>query len=125
MLRHMSNPTFEMVQRASSAELSNIPYGHMRAAQKARALTSSLHFALDQGAAPASAERVASVCESALVLCREIDRSLGARSGHRASRPTSPTSAVLTGRRPAPMSCCCASTTSPTAPTACLTVMTC
>lgn len=77
MLVHMSNPTFEMVQRASSAELSNIPYGHMRAAQKARALTSSLHFALDQGAAPASAERVASVCESTLVLCREIDRSLG------------------------------------------------
>lgn len=77
MLVHMINPTFEMVQRASSAELSNIPYGHMRAAQKARALTSSLHFALDQGAAPASAESVASVCESALVLCREIDRSLG------------------------------------------------
>ena len=67
MLGHMSNPTFEMVQRASSAELSNIPYGHVRAAQKARALTSSLHFALDQGAAPASAERVASVCEAALV----------------------------------------------------------
>ena len=81
MLGHMSNPTFEMVQRASSAELSNIPYGHMRAAQKARALTSSLHFALDQGAAPASAERVASVCESALVLCREIDRSLGGPIG--------------------------------------------
>lgn len=77
MLGHMSNPTFEMVQRASAAELSSIPYGHMRAAQKARALTSSLHFALDQGAAPASAERVASVCESVLVLCREIDRSLG------------------------------------------------
>lgn len=77
MLLHMSNPTFEMVQRASSAELSNIPYGHVRAAQKARALTSSLHFALDQGAAPASAERVASVCESTLVLCREIDRGLG------------------------------------------------
>lgn len=77
MLRHMSNPAFEMVQRASSAELASIPYGHMRAAQKARALTSSLHFALDQGAAPASAERIASVCESALVLCREIDRSLG------------------------------------------------
>lgn len=77
MLGHMSNPTFEMVQRASAAELSNLPYGHMRAAQKARALTSSLHFALDQGAAPESAERIASVCESALVLCREIDRSLG------------------------------------------------
>lgn len=77
MLVHMSNPTFEMVQRASSAELSNVPYGHMRAAQKARALTSSLHFALDQGAAPASAERIASVCEATLVLCREVDRSLG------------------------------------------------
>ena len=77
MLVHMSNPTFEMVQRGSAAELASIPYGHVRAAQKARALTSSLHFALDQGAAPASAERVASVCESALVLCREIDRSLG------------------------------------------------
>jgi len=73
----MSNPTFEMVQRASLAELSSVPYGHARAAQKARALTSSLHFALDQGAAPASAERVASVCEATLVLCREIDRSLG------------------------------------------------
>lgn len=77
MLVHMSNPTFEMVQRASSAELSNPPYGHMRAARKARALTSSLCSALDQGAAPASAERIASVCESSLVLCREIDRSLG------------------------------------------------
>lgn len=66
-----------MVQRAASAELSSIPYGHVRAARKARALTSSLLFALDQGAAPASAERIASVCESALVLCREIDRSLG------------------------------------------------
>lgn len=77
MLLHMSNPTFEMVQRASSAELSGIPYGHIRAAQKARALTSSLHFALDQGANPGRAERIASVCESALVLCREIDRGLG------------------------------------------------
>lgn len=77
MLGHMSNPTFEMVQRASAAELSSIPYGHIRTAQKARALTSSLHFALDQGASPASAERIASVCESALVLCREIDRSFG------------------------------------------------
>ena len=77
MLRHMSNPTFEMVQRASAAELASLPYGHMRAAQKARALTSSLHFALDQGAAPASADRIASICESALVLCRELDRSLG------------------------------------------------
>ena len=77
MLVHMSNPTFEMVQRASAAELASIPYGHVRAAQKARALTSSLHFALDQGAAPASTERIASVCESTLVLCREIDRSLG------------------------------------------------
>lgn len=77
MLGHMSNPTFEMVQRASAAELASIPYGHVRAAQKARALTSSLHFALDQGAAPERAVRVASVCESALVLCREIDRSLG------------------------------------------------
>ena len=77
MLVHMSNPTFEMVQRASSAELSSIPYGHVRAAHKARALTSSLHFALDQGGALASAERIASVCESTLVLCREIDRSLG------------------------------------------------
>lgn len=81
MLGHMSNPTFEMVRRASSAELASIPYGHMRAAQKARALTSSLHFALDQGAAPASAERVASVCEATLVLCREIDRSLGDQIG--------------------------------------------
>lgn len=77
MLKHMTNPTFEMVQRASAAELSNIPYGHLRAAQKARALTSSLHFALDQGSVPGRAERIASVCESALVLCREIDRSLG------------------------------------------------
>ena len=77
MLRHMSNPTFEMVQRAASAELSSIPYGHVRAAQKARALTSSLHLALNQEAAPTGAERVASVCESALVLCREISRSLG------------------------------------------------
>lgn len=77
MLRHMINPTFEMVQRASAAELASIHYGHVRAAQKARALTSSLHFALDQRAVPASAERVATICESALVLCREIDRSLG------------------------------------------------
>lgn len=77
MLGHMSNPTFEMVQRASAAELSDIPYGHIRAAQKARALTSSLHFALDQGPAPASGESIASICEMTLVLCREIDRSLG------------------------------------------------
>ena len=77
MLGHMSNPTFEMVRRAASAELSSIPYGHLRAAQKARALTSSLHFALDQGPSPASVEVLASICESALVLCREIDRSLG------------------------------------------------
>lgn len=77
MLRHMSNPAFEMVQRASAAELSSIPYGHVRAVRKARALTSSLHFALDQGAALSRTERVASVCEAALVLCREIDRSLG------------------------------------------------
>lgn len=77
MLRHMCNPTLEMVRRAAAAELSSIPYGHVRAAQKARALTSSLHFALDQGPAPVSAERVTSVCEAALVLCREIDRSLG------------------------------------------------
>lgn len=77
MLGHMSNPTFEMVRRASAAELASIPYGHVRAAQKARALASSLYFALDQVATPARAERVASVCESALVLCREIDRSLG------------------------------------------------
>lgn len=77
MLGHMSNPTFEMVQRASSAELSNIPYGHMRAAKRARVLTSLLRLVLDQGAGPASAERVASVCEATLVLCREIDRSLG------------------------------------------------
>mgnify|MGYP001003985377 CR=1 FL=1 len=81
MLDHMSNPTFEMVQRASSAELSNIPYGHRRAARKARALTSSLLFALDQGSVPGRAERIASVCESALVLCREIDRSLGGALG--------------------------------------------
>lgn len=77
MLGHMSNTILEMVQRASTAELASVPYGHVRAAQKARALTSSLHSALDQGPTPASAERVASVCESALVLCREIDRSLG------------------------------------------------
>ena len=77
MLGHMSNPTFEMVQRASSAELSNIPYGHMRAAKRARVLTSLLRLVLDQGAGPASAEHVASVCEATLVLCREIDRSLG------------------------------------------------
>ena len=81
MLLHMSNPTSEMVQKVSAAELSNIPYGHMRAAQKARALTSSLHFALDQGAVSARAERIASVCESALALCREIDRSLGDQIG--------------------------------------------
>ena len=84
---HMSNPTFEMVQRASAAELAGIPYGHMRAAQRARALTSSLHFALDQGAAPASAERVAQVCESALVLCREIDRSLSSPIGEQGELP--------------------------------------
>lgn len=77
MLKHMINPTLEMVQRASAAELSGIPYGHMMAAQKARALTNSLLFVLGQGAALASAERVAGACESALVLCREIDRSLG------------------------------------------------
>lgn len=77
MLKHMSNPTFEMVQRASAAALSSLPYGHLRAAQKARALTSSLLFALDRGNAMESAERVASVCEATLVLCREIDRSLG------------------------------------------------
>lgn len=77
MLVHMSNPTFEMVRRASTAQLSSIPYGHMRAAQKARALTSSLHFALDQGVALERAERIASICESTLVLLREIDRSLG------------------------------------------------
>lgn len=77
MLLHMSNPTFEMVQRASAAELSSVPYGHLRAAQKARALTSSLHFTLDQGVALERDERIASICESALVLCREIDRSLG------------------------------------------------
>lgn len=77
MLLHMSNPTFEMVQRASAAEPSSIPYGHIRAAQKARALTSSLHFAIDQGAALVRGERIASICESTLVLCREIDRSLG------------------------------------------------
>lgn len=76
MLGHMGNPTFEMVRRASSAELSSIPYGHLRAAQKARALASSLHFALDQGAPTARAEAIAPICESALVLCREIDRSL-------------------------------------------------
>ena len=77
MLEHMTNPTFEMVQRASAAELSSPPYGHMRAARKARALTSSLLFALDWGNARESAERVASVCEATLVLCREIDQSLG------------------------------------------------
>lgn len=77
MLGYMNNPTFEMVQRASAAELSNIPYGHMHAAWKARALVSLLHFILYRGLAPVSAERVASVCEAALVLCREIDRSLG------------------------------------------------
>lgn len=77
MLGHMSNPTYEMAQRASSAELAAVPFGHMRAAQKARALTSSLHFALDQGPHPACVGRIASICESALVLCREIDRSMG------------------------------------------------
>lgn len=77
MLGHMNNPTLEMVQRASAAELSSIPYGCMRAAWKARALASLLYFALYQGLAPVSAERVAPVCEAALVLCREIDRSLG------------------------------------------------
>lgn len=77
MLKHMTNPIFEMVQRASAAELSGLPYGHLKAAQKARALTSSLLFALDRGNVMESAERVASVCEATLVLCREIDRSLG------------------------------------------------
>lgn len=77
MLGHMSNPTFEMVQRASSAELSNIPYGHMRAARRARVLASLLRLVLDQGEEPASAKRVASVCGATLVLCREIYRSLG------------------------------------------------
>ena len=77
MLSCMNNPTYEMAQRASSAELAPIPFGHMRAAQKARALTSSLHFALGQGPHPACVGRVAAICESALVLCREIDRSLG------------------------------------------------
>lgn len=77
MLGHMSNPTFEMVQRASSAELSNIPYGHMTAAMRERALAAALYFALNLGANDSTPQRVASVCESALVLCREIDRSLG------------------------------------------------
>lgn len=77
MLAHMSNSTFEMVQRASSAELSIVPYGSLRAAEKARSLTSLLHFALDHESLPGRVERIAAVCESALVLCREIDRSLG------------------------------------------------
>lgn len=87
MLGHMIDLTFEMVQRASSAELSSIPYGHVRAAQKARALTSSLLFALGQRPASARAERIASVCESALVLCREIDRSLGDPIGSQGDPP--------------------------------------
>lgn len=77
MLEHMTNPTLEAVQRASAAELSGTPYGHMRAAQKARALKNSLLIVLYQGVTPVRAERVASVCEATLVLCREIDRSLG------------------------------------------------
>jgi hypothetical protein len=87
MLGHMSNPTFEMVQRASAAELSNIPYRHMRAAWKARVLAALLHFYLYQGFAPVSAERVASICEAALVLCREIDRSLGDPIGAQGDPP--------------------------------------
>ena len=77
----MTNPTLEMVQRASSAELSSTPYGHLRAAQKARALTDSLLVVLHQGAAPVRAASTAEICESALVLCREIDRSLGDQIG--------------------------------------------
>lgn len=77
MLRHMINPTFEMVQRASSAELSKIPYGHVYAAWKAQALVVALCFARGMSASDPTQHRVASVCESTLVLCREIDRSLG------------------------------------------------
>lgn len=40
-------------------------------------LKSLLRLVLDQGEDPASTERVASVCGATLVLCREIDRSLG------------------------------------------------
>lgn len=77
----MSNPTFEMVQRASSAELSSIPYGHVRAAWKAQALVVALCFARGMGASDRAQHLVASVCESTLVWCREIDRSLGAPIG--------------------------------------------
>ena len=77
MLRHMSNPTLEMVQRASSAELASIPYGHVRAAQKARALASSLLFDFSRDSRTLALWHIAYICESTLVLCREIDRSLG------------------------------------------------
>ena len=75
MLLHMSNPTFEMVQRASLAELSSVPYGRITAAMRSRALACALYFALNLGANASSPHRIALVCESALVLCREIARS--------------------------------------------------
>lgn len=75
MLKHMSNPTFEMVQRATLAELSSIPYGRMTSVMRARALAATLYFALNLGASASTPGRVAEVCESALVLCREIARS--------------------------------------------------
>lgn len=75
MLGHMSNPTFEMVQRAALAELSSIPYGRMTSVMKARVLATTLYFALNLGANDSTPGRVAMVCESALVLCREIARS--------------------------------------------------
>lgn len=75
MLVHMRNPTFEMVQRASLAELSIVPYGRVDAAMRARVLAAALYFALDVGANESTPHRVESACESALVLCREIARS--------------------------------------------------
>lgn len=75
MIVHMSNPTFEMVQRATLAELSSIPYGRMTSVMRSRALAATLYFALNLGANESTPGRVAMVCESALVLCREIARS--------------------------------------------------
>ena len=75
MLVHMSNPTFEMVQWASLAELSSVPYDRITAAMKARAIASALYSALNLGVNESTPHRIASACESALVLCREIARS--------------------------------------------------
>ena len=75
MLRHMSNPTFEMVQRASLAELSSTLYGRITSVMRSRALAATLYFALNLGTNESTPGRVAMVCESALVLCREIARS--------------------------------------------------